>query len=120
MKIHPTHKPKSRNGYALLLVMVMAAASILIYSSAAKWTSTSVVLNDRNNTYNGAVAAAEAATEVVLGYMTRDFFNQSFDPTRLELLWQLHSHHRLGRQRTSSAMGPAASTRAGFTARRRW
>jgi hypothetical protein len=82
MKIHPTAKPKSQNGYALLLVMIMAAASILIYSSAANWTSTNASLNDRNNAYNRAVAAAEAATEVTLGYMARDFFNQSYDPSK--------------------------------------
>ena len=82
MKIRLTGKLKPQHGYALLLVMVLAAASILVYSSAANWTSTNTLLNDRNNTYNRAVAAAEAATEVVLGYMTRDFFNQSFDPAR--------------------------------------
>ena len=83
MKTSPPGPRKSQDGYALLLVMVLAAASILVYSSAANWTSTSVTMNDRNNTYNGATAAAEAATEVVLGYIARDFFNQSFDPTRL-------------------------------------
>ena len=83
MNIHLSGKTKSRQGYALLLVMVLAAASILVYSSAANWTAASTRLNDRNNTYNCAVAAAEAATEVVLGYMTRDFFNQTYDPSRL-------------------------------------
>jgi hypothetical protein len=83
MKTSPPRTRKPQDGYALLLVMVLAAASILIYSSAASWTSTSANLNDRNNTYNRAVAAAEGASEVVLGYMARDFFNQSFDPTRL-------------------------------------
>ena len=83
MKTSPRRTRKSQDGYALLLVMVLAAASILVYSSAANWTSTSASLNDRNNTYNRAVAAAEGASEVVLGYMARDFFNQSFDPTRL-------------------------------------
>jgi hypothetical protein len=83
MKTSPAGTPKSRDGYALLLVMVLAAASILIYASAANWTSTSARLNDRNNIYNRAVAAAEGASEVVLGYMARDFFNQSYDPTRL-------------------------------------
>jgi hypothetical protein len=82
MKIHLTGNPKSQNGYALLLVMILAAASILICSSAANWTSSNAAQNDRNNTYTRAVAAAEAATEVTLGYMARDFFNQSFDPTR--------------------------------------
>lgn len=83
MKIPRTALPKSRDGYALLLVMALAAASIIIYASTANWTSTSAALNDRNNTYNRSVAAAEAATEVVLGYMARDFFNQSYDPTKL-------------------------------------
>ncbi len=63
----------------MLLVMIMAAASLLICASTANWTSTSTRMNDRNNTYNSAVAAAEAATEVVLGYMSRDFYNQGFD-----------------------------------------
>jgi len=83
MNTHLSGKCRSRKGYALLLVMVLAAASILVYASAANWASTSTVLNDRNNTYNRSVAAAEAATEVALGYMARDFFNQSYDPTRL-------------------------------------
>ena len=83
MKIPLIGNYKARQGYALVLVMIIAAVAILIYSSAANWTSASVALNDRNNTYNRAVAAAEAATEVTLGYMSRDFFNQSFDPTQL-------------------------------------
>src|SRR5262249_42633707 len=32
--------------------------------------------------YNKTVGAAEAATETVLAYMARDFFNQTYDPTR--------------------------------------
>jgi hypothetical protein len=83
MKTSPAGNHKSQDGYALLLVMVMAAASILIYTSAANWTSGSAAMSDRNNTYNRAVAAAEAATEVTLAYMARDFFNQSYDPTKL-------------------------------------
>jgi len=82
MRIHVSPKMGSQSGYALLLVIVLAAASILVYSSTANWTSANAVMNDRNNTYNRAVAAAEAATEVSLSYMARDFFNQTFDPTR--------------------------------------
>jgi len=83
MKTNVTRHQKSQKGYALLLVLVLAGASILIYSGAANWTSTGTVLNDRNNTYNRTTAAAEAATEVVLGYMTRDFFRQSFSPAKI-------------------------------------
>ncbi len=73
----------AERAYALIVVMALAAASILIYASAANWTSTSAGLSDRNNAYNRTVGAAEAASEVVVGYMARDFFNQTFDPTRL-------------------------------------
>ena len=73
---------RSEKAYALIVVMALAAASIMIYASAASWTSTSAGLSDRNNAYNRTVGAAEAASETVLGYMARDFFNQTFDPTR--------------------------------------
>ncbi|HOX58655.1 MAG TPA: hypothetical protein P5205_20635 [Candidatus Paceibacterota bacterium] len=84
MNTKVARKRGSQKGYALIMVLVLAGASILIYSSAANWTSTGTVLNDRNNTYNGATAAAEAATEVVLAYMSRDFFNGSFGPGKLD------------------------------------
>ena len=80
---HAGNRRKNQSAYALILVMVMAAVSILIYASAANWTSTSAGLNDRNNAYNRTVGAAEAASEKVMAYMARDFFNQAYDPTRL-------------------------------------
>jgi len=83
MKARRLDRPSSEHGYALLLVMIIGAASILVFASTAGWTSNTAMLNDRNNTYNRSVGAAEAATEVVLSRMTRDFFNQSFDPTRM-------------------------------------
>ncbi len=79
---NPPRGRKSERAYALIIVMALAAASILIYASAANWTSTSAGLDDRNNAYNRTVGAAEAATETVLAYMARDFFNQTYDPTR--------------------------------------
>ena len=38
MKTSPVGNHQSQGGYALLLVMVLAAASILVYASAANWT----------------------------------------------------------------------------------
>src|SRR5438128_2014396 len=84
MNISSANKKQSQKGYALLTVMVLAGVSIMIYASAAKWTAANSVVNDRNNTYNRAVAAAEGASEQVLSYMARDFFNQSYDPARLD------------------------------------
>jgi hypothetical protein len=75
---------QNQAAYALLTVTVMAGVSIALYASLAQLTSNSTVINDRNNTYNSAVAAAEGASERVLSYLARDFFSQSFDPANLD------------------------------------
>src|SRR4029077_5448144 len=76
-------------GYALLVVMLLVAVSLLAFSSVARWTSSTSMVNDRNNVYNQAVAAAEAGTERALSYMARDFFRQSFDPANARLYGSL-------------------------------
>ncbi len=74
----------SRGGYALLTVLVMAGVASLIFAGIAHYASTNVSLNDRNNTYNSTVAAAEAATETAVSYLQRDFARQTFDYTDLD------------------------------------
>lgn len=76
-------KKSSERGYSLLMVLFMTGISIAIYAGLASWTSSSMVVNDRNNTYNSAVAAAEGASENVLGCLTRDFLCQTYDPANL-------------------------------------
>lgn len=76
-------KKRRQEAYALATVMVIGGISIGLFASAARWTESSSVLNDRHNTYNSAVAAAEGATELVLSYLDRDFVNQSYDPANL-------------------------------------
>jgi len=71
---------KSRRGYALLLTLFFVGIALLIFSSTFTWTSSSSILTERNNAYNRAVAAAEASTERVLSYMSRDFASQSYNP----------------------------------------
>jgi len=71
---------KSRKGYALLLTLFFVGIALLIFSSTFTWTSSSSIVTERNNTYNRAVAAAEASTERVLSYMSRDFASQSYNP----------------------------------------
>ena len=73
-----------REAYGIWLVLVMTAVSISLFAGAAKWTAQSIAVNERNNTYNKTVAAAEAATELVLSYMSRDFLNQSYSPSRMD------------------------------------
>jgi len=52
-------------------------------TSLLQWTSGNTLITDRNNAYNRAVGAAEAATENALSHVTRDFVNQSFDPANV-------------------------------------
>ena len=70
-------------GYALVTVMCIAGVALLVFASAASWTTTGTRLNDRRNTYVAAVSAAEAASELAVGYLARDFYNQSFNPAAL-------------------------------------
>lgn len=67
----------------MLLALVFVAVSLLLLTSMLQRTSGSASVTDRNNAYNRAVGAAEAATEKVLSHMTRDFVNQTFDPANL-------------------------------------
>jgi hypothetical protein len=68
-------------GYALLLTLFFIVVALLIFSSTFTWTSSSAIITERNNAYNRAVAAAEASTERVLSYISRDFAQQSYNPT---------------------------------------
>jgi len=70
-------------GYALGLILLMTAISLSLFAGAARWAAQSSVVNDRNNSYTRTVAAAEAASEVSLAFMTRDFLNQVYDPSRV-------------------------------------
>ena len=76
-------KGGSRAAYSLLITLVVVGVIMVLFAGAAKWSSTSVTLDDRNNTYVRTVSAAEAATEQALSCLARDFFNQTFDPSTL-------------------------------------
>jgi hypothetical protein len=66
---------KQSRGYALLIALFFSALSLLALAGAAKWTSNTSKLTDRNNAYYKAAAAAEASTERVLANMSKDFQN---------------------------------------------
>jgi hypothetical protein len=83
MKTNQHTTQPSEAAYSLLTVMIMTGISIGIYAGMAQWTASNSVVNDRNNTYNSALAAAEGASENVLSYLSRDFLNQTFDPNNL-------------------------------------
>jgi hypothetical protein len=72
MHIHIS-RSSSRRAYALVLTLVFLAISVLLLGAIANWTRSSATVTARNNSYHNAVSAAEAATEVVIAQMDRDF-----------------------------------------------
>ncbi len=62
-------------GNALILTMVMMGIALAILSSAMSWSASSTKQTHRAIQYTKSVAAAEAATEMVLTKVTRDFLS---------------------------------------------
>ncbi|MDR3458829.1 MAG: hypothetical protein P4N60_15375 [Verrucomicrobiae bacterium] len=74
MKTRMTLFRRGQGGSALILVMIMSAIALGILASAMLWSSNSAKLTHRTIQYTRSVAAAEAATEKVVGQISRDFF----------------------------------------------
>ena len=73
MKTQFTSPTGSRAGSALILVMIMSTIALAILASVMAWSTTSARLTHRSIQYTRTVSAAEAATEKVLGQISRDF-----------------------------------------------
>lgn len=84
MKIFPNASLR-KNGFALIMVMVLAAASLLILTYDLNRTQTIAVVNLRNNQYNVCNNAAEAAVEKVFARMAYDF--QSYGVGQVSNNW---------------------------------
>ncbi|MEP6663472.1 MAG: hypothetical protein ABJC04_07375 [Verrucomicrobiota bacterium] len=65
--------PQQRDGYTLMMVMVITGVGLLILASVLRWVTTSANLNDRNQEYFTAVFAAEASTEKIISRLSRDY-----------------------------------------------
>ncbi len=85
MLTKPAKHQSAQDAYALIIVMALSMVSLTIFAGIASWTASCSKLNDRNNTYNKALGAAEAATETVMASMGRDFLNQSYNPTQTNI-----------------------------------
>jgi hypothetical protein len=81
MKKRLKQPKRSDRGYALLITIVFVGIALLLLGSVMNWTNSSAIQTERNNLFNMSTAAAEADTEFVIAQMTRDFFNQSLQPT---------------------------------------
>ncbi len=81
--MHLTLCPRAqRRGYVLLAVLFIVAVGLAVFAGVYQWTNQTSIINDRNNVYNGALAAAEAGSERALSYINRDFLNQTFTPNK--------------------------------------
>jgi hypothetical protein len=74
---------RSNGGYALLITIIFVGLALLLLGSVMNWTNTTAKQTELNNLFNVSTAAAEADTELVIAQMTRDFFNQSLQPTNI-------------------------------------
>ena len=74
MKINLISHPP-RAAYALIMVMVMSAAGLLLLTSVMNRAQTVSGLNQRNNMFQSANNAAEAAVEKAFGAMAWNFQN---------------------------------------------
>ena len=68
---------RRHQAYALILTMIFLGIVLAAFASMMLWVSTNSSIIQRNNQYTMSQAAAEAATERVLGPMMRDFLFQS-------------------------------------------
>jgi hypothetical protein len=77
MRIKSNPVRPTEQAYALLLTLVFMAISLMLLASVGTWATSESTLTARNNAYNSAVGAAEAATEVVIAQTSRDFLHQA-------------------------------------------
>jgi type II secretory pathway component PulJ len=78
MKRLQASKKRQQSGMALLMVLMVVVLSAFILGGALQWVSSNSRMNERNNEYYRAVAAAEAATEKAVSMMSRDFRNRDW------------------------------------------
>lgn len=75
MKTYSRYPGTSKNAYALFMVMLFGGVGMLALAGALSWVQTNGTLISRSNQNYRAAAAAEAATEMVLARLSRDFKN---------------------------------------------
>lgn len=69
--------PANSGGYALVLTLLFTAVGAILLANVLRTASNETALTARHNAYNISIAGAEAATEMVIARMQRDFMYQS-------------------------------------------
>jgi hypothetical protein len=68
----PPHR-RPTQGYALIMVLIIATLGVIALSGTMRRTTNMALLNQRNNQYVSTLNAAEAATEKVIARMRHDY-----------------------------------------------
>ncbi len=78
MKIARKMFQGTKRGYALLITVVFIGIALMMLAGIMNWTKGASLQAERNNLYRASTGAADAATELAMAYMWRDFYNQTF------------------------------------------
>jgi hypothetical protein len=124
MLTRPESESTAKAGYALLVTMFFLGLMLVLLASVLDWTSRESRLTARNNLYQSSIAAAEAATEMVIAQMDRDFVYQSVNsdltpyrnltPASVQNSWSTHFQFSDGLGHNDltgvESLGPASVT----------
>lgn len=77
MKIRRKISQIKNRGYALMMTVVFIGIALLLLAGMMRWTSGSSLQTERNNLFHDSTGGADAATELTMAYMWRDFYNQA-------------------------------------------
>jgi hypothetical protein len=80
VKIERKPNKQERCGYALMMTITFVSIAALLLAGMMRWTSGTALQTERNNLFRASTGAADAATELAMGYMWRDFYNQALGP----------------------------------------
>ena len=73
MRITPPSGPRDRQGYALIVTLVVLAITLVTLSSLMWWASANGKVTRQNELFTTAESAADAAAETVVATMDRDW-----------------------------------------------
>ena len=71
----PSRLARTNGGFSLLMVMLFIGLGLLLMTGVLNYSSANSTATDRYNEYYTTLAAAEAATEKVVGNISRHFHN---------------------------------------------
>ncbi|HZR18367.1 MAG TPA: hypothetical protein VFE51_13825 [Verrucomicrobiae bacterium] len=75
MNARPSNRHRRQSGTALLITTVLTGIALIMMTAVIAYSISGTKLNSRADQYQRAVAAAEGATEKVVGLITKDYLN---------------------------------------------